>query len=387
MNSPSLKYYFDYNKIIIKPKIFFETSKPKSNFFIFEWVEYTSYFRKMNEVLDYYIIKCLIKNYYSTKKFTSARELISKIVKNLNYFVYDKIHYDYFFNFDDTIHRFKYLEKIILDSNLFSDIKKKQFINYLISSLDILQEIIIIFDQNNILNNNSYKRNPFNFNDRIQLLNFVPFAGGTINNKKINSFWVTDMCISNYHYLQFIKNNGYLKKSLWSEDGYNWVNANSIYKPKNWKFINNEWFIGTIPIEEVYNLPVEHISYYEAEACANYYKCRLPTEDEWEWMATNRNKTKFPNGIDLPLFFELSINFSSVEAVNGQGCKSLMGLYQMFGNTWELTSSLKIDNDQIEVCLKGGDRNVPTFILNSKLKMYIERYSNDFLTSFRMIKK
>ena len=40
-------------------------------------------------------------------------------------------------------------------------------------------------------------------------MNFVPFAGGKLNNKQIKSFWVTNSCVSNYQFLQFIENKGY----------------------------------------------------------------------------------------------------------------------------------------------------------------------------------
>lgn len=385
MKSHILKYYNDYNKIIIKPKIYFEIKKPSSRFFILEWIEFTGYFKKILEVLNYYIIRCLIKNFYSTTKDFSARELITKVVKNLNLYIFDKIHYDYFFVFDDTINRLKYLEKIILENQSFSTDKKYEFVYFLISTLDILQEIIIIFNQNNILPYSNYTSDPLYFYNNTYKLNFIPFTGGIKNNNKIKSFWITDTCISNYHFLQFIKNSGYLTRKLWSKEGYNWSRLNNIYKPDNWKYIENKWYINNLPIEEVYNYPIEKITYYEAEACANFYDCRLPSEEEWEWVATNRNKTTYPNGIELPLFFEFSCNFSNVESIDGKGCKSLMEMYQLYGNVWEFTNTLSI-SDNIEVCLKGGDRHIPTFVLNSNLKMYIERDSNEYCVSFRMIK-
>ena len=244
---------------------------------------------------------------------------------------------------------------------------------------------MLIFYENKCTNVKNISRNPFYVYDKIYDINFIPIAGGTYDNKKIKSFWVTESCISNYQYSEFIRRNGYSIKKYWSKDGYNWLISNDMKKPKTWEYFNDKWYINNIPLDQIYNFPIEKITYYEAEAFANFYNCRLPTEEEWKWMATNRNKTIYPNGIKLPLFFELSSNFSSIEGVNSPGCKSLMGLYQLYGNVWEYTNTLRI-NDTIEVCVKGGDRNIPIFLLNDKLKMYIERDTEYYNVGFRMIK-
>ena len=367
-----------------KQTIFFEVAKPSTAFFIIEWIEYVSYFRKICQSLDYYIIKSLINDYYSSNESYSSRFLIRKIIENLNIFIFDIIHHDYFNNFDDMIKRFKYLQKMITDSNTFSYEKKKKFIYFLVSTLDILQEISNIFDQNRVCIFKKYICNHFS-SDKIYELNFIPFAGGSLNNNKIKSFWVTDTCLSNFHFLEFVRRGGYSSKHYWSDEGFNWIFANNINKPYNWSYIDGKWYVKNLLLEDSYNLPIEKLSYYEAEACANFYNCKLPTEDEWIWMSTNRNKTSHPGGIEIPLFFELSVSFSEIDNVNSSGFKSLMGLYQLYGNVWEFTKTMKV-SDKIEVCLKGGDRNVPNFILNNKLRMYIEKSNRNFNTGLRLIR-
>ena len=81
------------------PKINFEFSRTDSGFFIFEWIELVSYFRKITEIVDNYIIKCSIKNYYSNNGLNDARSLLRKIIENLNIYIYDMLHVEYFITF------------------------------------------------------------------------------------------------------------------------------------------------------------------------------------------------------------------------------------------------------------------------------------------------
>ena len=184
-----------------------------------------------------------------------------------------------------------------------------------------------------------------------------------------------------------MENHGYLEKTYWSKDGYTWLNNSKASKPTNWIFSDNRWYVNNIPIEEMYNNPVEKISYYEAEACCKFYGGRLPTEEEWIWMSTNRNKTVHPNGIDIPYFFESAINLSNIEAANNTNYESLMGLFHLYGNVWEYTSKIRLKKiNDIEVCLKGGDSNVPEFLMNNSLKLFLSKDTTGLQTGFRIIK-
>lgn len=384
------KYYYDFNQmeplVSIKQIIFAEFFEKRNKFFIIEWIEFVSYFRKLCESMEFYMVKCMIKDYYS-EGLPSSRYLLRKIMENLNLYIYDVIHYEYFLTFEDSINRFNKLKILILDSqSFFTDDKKREFIEYLISSLDIFQKVITVFDDNFIYKQNLYIQDVFYNIKPIYENEWVPFAGGILNNKNIKSFFVTKSCITIYHYLKFMENHGYLEKTYWSKDGYTWLNNSKASKPTNWIFSDNLWYVNNIPIEEMYNNPVEKISYYEAEACCKFYGGRLPTEEEWIWMSTNRNKTVHPNGIDIPYFFESAINLSNIEAANNTNYESLMGLFHLYGNVWEYTSTIEIENQDINVCLKGGDYKVPNFLLNSQLKMLLDRECKKYSTGFRIVK-
>ena len=154
-----MDYDSNYNIMLedeyFNQQIFFNFTYKKNGFFIFEWIEFVSYFNKMCDFLDFYIMKSLVKNYYSLDKnnYQHSRKLISAIVKNLNLYIYDIIHVEYFISFETTINRLRFLKDIINTNKSFSEEKKRNFIEFLISSLEIIQQIIIIFEDNKIYYN------------------------------------------------------------------------------------------------------------------------------------------------------------------------------------------------------------------------------------------
>jgi ergothioneine biosynthesis protein EgtB len=98
--------------------------------------------------------------------------------------------------------------------------------------------------------------------------------------------------VSNGEYLKFIKDGGYSSPKWWLSEGWDWVNNTSISNPLYWQQINNEWFEfslhGLNPLD--LNAPVTHISYFEADAFANWTDLRLPIEQEIEVFLNEENR-------------------------------------------------------------------------------------------------
>lgn len=100
----------------------------------------------------------------------------------------------------------------------------------------------------------------------------------------LHPYQISNKLVTNAEFIAFINDGGYTKFDLWHAEGWDWVNQNQISAPLYWHKIDNKWHHYTLKgLQEVaMNTPVAHLSYYEAFAFAQWKKCRLPTEFEWE---------------------------------------------------------------------------------------------------------
>ena len=92
--------------------------------------------------------------------------------------------------------------------------------------------------------------------------------------------------ITNATYLTFVEGGGYERREWWSAEGWAWKEDYDITRPEGWTAdLRAEWRLHKLePLHP--NLPVVHISWFEADACARAHDLRLPTEVEWEKAAT-----------------------------------------------------------------------------------------------------
>jgi ergothioneine biosynthesis protein EgtB len=90
--------------------------------------------------------------------------------------------------------------------------------------------------------------------------------------------------VSNGEWLAFMREGGYARPELWLSDGWATVTAEGWTAPGHWRVIDGVWHGFTLggvrPIDE--ELPVCHVSYYEADAYARWAGKHLPSEAEWE---------------------------------------------------------------------------------------------------------
>ena len=159
-------------------------------------------------------------------------------------------------------------------------------------------------------------------------------------------FWIDVAPVTNADYAAFADDGGYRLRDCWSDDGWAWVGAEGAGAPLGWRR-RGGWFerrrlgrVEPIPPDE----PVQHVSYFEAEAYAAWAGRRLPTEHEWEkaatWTADGR-KLRHPWG-DAPHAGRANVGrarFAPAPAGAFPDGASPCGCQSMIGDVWEWTSS------------------------------------------------
>jgi len=142
-------------------------------------------------------------------------------------------------------------------------------------------------------------------------------------------FSLANRLIANGEYLKFMADNGYSRSEFWLSLGWTTVNEQNWRAPLYWIERDGEWWNFTLsglrqidPSE-----PVTHLSYFEADAYANWAGARVPTEFEWERAAAK---------------IDIDGNFVETERFHPSALSEPpqdRQLAQMFGDVWEWTRS------------------------------------------------
>lgn len=176
-------------------------------------------------------------------------------------------------------------------------------------------------------------------------LSFVEFQGGRVqqgysgtdfsfDNETpsheflLQPFALADRLVTNREYLAFIEDSGYQQPHLWLSDGWALIQKENWRSPLYWIKRDNVWheftLSGLLPVNM--DAPVVHVSYYEADAYANWCGARLPNEYEWEEAASN---------VPLQGNFVQNQHFHPTPLHSNPGEQ----LGQMYGDVWEWTRS------------------------------------------------
>ncbi|MFT5821373.1 MAG: ergothioneine biosynthesis protein EgtB [Crocinitomix sp.] len=100
----------------------------------------------------------------------------------------------------------------------------------------------------------------------------------------LNPYSISNKLVTNAEYMEFINAGGYTNFNYWHAEGWDFIQTNKLEAPLYWHKVEGEWHYydqtGLVPVNG--DLPVIHVSYYEAYAYAEWKGMRLPTEFEWE---------------------------------------------------------------------------------------------------------
>jgi len=147
----------------------------------------------------------------------------------------------------------------------------------------------------------------------------------------LTPFGVADRPVTCGEWLSFIDDGGYRRPEFWLFDGWATVNAEGWEAPLYWSRHDDDpgrWFVFTLsglrPVDP--DEPVCHVSYYEADAYAQWAGLRLPTESEWESIAVAHGDGD---------------NFLPENPAAGSPPhpRRAVSSNAMFGDVWEWTSS------------------------------------------------
>ncbi|MEZ4426427.1 MAG: ergothioneine biosynthesis protein EgtB [Nannocystaceae bacterium] len=124
-------------------------------------------------------------------------------------------------------------------------------------------------------------------------------------------------------YRQFIADGGYARPELWLSDGWDAVRRHGWRAPLYWELERGSLFTlaGARPLDD--RAPVCHVSFYEADAYARWADARLPTEAEWELIASTR----------------AHVEGSFADDRRHHPAPAREGLAQLLGDCWEWTAS------------------------------------------------
>ena len=199
---------------------------------------------------------------------------------------------------------------------------------------------------------------------------------------ELKSFRIARAPVTNGEYLEFVEEGGYRERKHWSAEGWRWLESggapqleksfakffNKTLKepveltafkekldhPVYWQPLDSgRWqqrvYDKYVLLNE--DLPVVHVSWYEAEAFCNWAGRRLPKESEWEVAASGgfaanraelserRSHYTWGDQAPRPELANLDWSDSGIVEVGAHGAgDSAFGCRQMIGNVWEWTA-------------------------------------------------
>ena len=147
----------------------------------------------------------------------------------------------------------------------------------------------------------------------------------------LEPFQIASRSVTCREYLEFMSDNGYSQAGLWLSDGWEAVKQLGWEAPLYWERESRDttgWRVFTLRgwygLSDLLDTAVCHLSLYEADALARWRACRLPTEAEWESIASQER---------------IEGNFLNTGRLHLAAANGASSIEQLFGDCWEWTAS------------------------------------------------
>jgi iron(II)-dependent oxidoreductase len=173
---------------------------------------------------------------------------------------------------------------------------------------------------------------------------------------ELRGFGISRHLVTQAQFAEFVQDGGYDRAELWSTGGLAWRELTGARQPVYWrKNGTSGWvrrhFDAWVPLEE--NLPVVHVNHHEADAYCRWARRRLPTEAEWELVASTApqqldgddlvtERRTYPWGDEPPDARRANLDWLSMgtsRVFEHPSGDSAHGCRQLVGGVWEWTSS------------------------------------------------